>query len=63
MLGTRFTVKFEVSNNVVKCYYNGVWKFDYPATFSGCTGEKKVPNESCAASGENVIYDLKVTHQ
>ncbi|ATB28376.1 polysaccharide lyase family 7 protein [Melittangium boletus] len=75
VLGTRFTVKFEVSNNVVKCYYNGVWKFDYPATFSGayfkagayvqssCTGEKKVPNESCAAYGENVIYDLKVTHQ
>jgi hypothetical protein len=74
-LGTRFTVRFEVSNDEVKCYYNDELKYTYPKSFSGayfkagayvqssCQGDKKVAGESCDAYGEVEIYDVKVTHQ
>jgi hypothetical protein len=74
-LGTRFTVQFEVSNDQVKCSYNGELKYTYPKTFSGayfkagayvqssCQGDKKVTGESCDAYGEVEIYDVEVTHQ
>ncbi|UQA57188.1 polysaccharide lyase family 7 protein [Polyangium aurulentum] len=74
-LGTRFTVKFEVSNNQVKCYYNGALKYTYPKTFSGayfkagaytqssCQGDKQVAGESCSAYGEVEIYDVQILHQ
>jgi hypothetical protein len=72
VLGTRFTVKFVVSGNQVKSYYNGVLKETYNKTFSGayfkagayvqssCTS---VAGESCSAYGEVVIYGVTVTHQ
>ncbi len=75
VLGTRFNVKFEVSNNQVKCYYNGALKYTYPKTFSGayfksgayvqssCQGEKQVPGESCSAYGEVEVYDVQILHQ
>lgn len=75
VLGTRFTVGFEVANNAVKCYYNGALKYTYSKSFSGayfkagayvqssCQGSKKVAGESCSAYGEAVIYDVDVQHQ
>jgi hypothetical protein len=72
-LGTRFKVKFVVSGNKVKCYYNGVLKYTYNKTFTGyfkagayvlssCKGSKKVSGESCDAFGEVVIYNVSVSH-
>ncbi|EYF01166.1 polyguluronate lyase precursor [Chondromyces apiculatus DSM 436] len=75
VLGTRFTVKFEVQNNVVKCYYNGTLAYSYPKSFTGayfkagayvqssCQGSKKITGESCSAYGEVELYDLQVQHQ
>ena len=75
VLGTRFKVKFVVSNNQVQSYYNGVLKETYPVTFSGayfkagayvqssCKGSKQVAGESCDAYGEVIIYNVSVTHQ
>lgn len=74
ILGTKFKVKFVVSNNTVYSYYNDVLKETYPITFSGayfkagayvqssCKGAKKVTNELCDAYGEVVIYKVTVTH-
>lgn len=74
-LGTRFNVKFEVENNAVKCYYNGVLRYTLNASFSGayfkagaytqssCQGTKKVAGELCSAYGEVEIYDVQVQHQ
>ncbi|MCS3801230.1 polysaccharide lyase family 7 protein [Niastella sp. OAS944] len=74
-LGTKFKVKFEVSGNQVKSYYNDALVETYPVHFSGayfkagtyvqssCQGKKKVPGELCDAYGEVVIYKVSVTHQ
>jgi Alginate lyase/Fibronectin type III domain len=75
VLGTRFKVKFIVSNNQVQSYYNDVLRETYPITFSGayfkagayvqssCKGSKQVPGELCTAYGEVLIFSLTVTHQ
>ena len=73
--GKRFKVKFIVSNNEVKSFYNGVLKEIYPVTFSGayfkagayvqssCKGSKQVIGELCNAYGEVIIYNITVKHQ
>jgi hypothetical protein len=73
-LGDRFTVAFEVEDDHVDCYYNGAFIYSHPQAFAGayfkagayvqssCQGEKQVPDESCDAYGEVVIYDLSVEH-
>lgn len=73
VLGTRFKVKFVVSNNQTKCYYNDVLMYTLNQSYSGayfkagaytqssCTGTPG-PSESCSAYGEVVIYGLSVTH-
>ncbi|CAN5167083.1 hypothetical protein BH09PAT2_BH09PAT2_07950 [soil metagenome] len=74
-LGTRFNVKFVVTNNTIKYYYNGTLvPFTYNKIFSGayfkagaytqsaCQGDKKVAGETCDAYGEVEIYDVQVTH-
>jgi hypothetical protein len=74
VLGTRFKVKFVVSGNQTKCYYNDVLKYTLSKSYSGayfkagaytqssCTGTPG-PSESCSAYGEVVIYNVTVTHQ
>jgi hypothetical protein len=75
VLGDRFTVAFEVSDDHVDCYYNDALVYTHEQAFSGayfkagayvqssCQGDKKVPDESCEAFGEVVIHDLAVTHE
>jgi hypothetical protein len=76
VLGTRFKVKFVVSNNQTKCYYNDVLKYTHNQTYSGAyfkagaytqssckSGGNPGPTESCDAYGEVVIYGLSVSHQ
>lgn len=74
VLGTRFKVKFVVSGNQTKCYYNDVLKYTLSKSYSGayfkagaytqssCTGTPG-SSESCSAYGEVVIYNVTVTHQ
>lgn len=74
VLGTRFKVKFVVSGNQTKCYYNDVLKYTLSKSYSGayfkagaytqssCTGTPG-SSESCSAYGEVVIYNVAVTHQ
>lgn len=74
VLGTRFKVKFVVSNNQTKCYYNDVLMYTHNQSYSGayfkagaytqssCTGTPG-PSESCSAYGEVVIYNVTVSHQ
>lgn len=75
VLGTRFKVKFVVSNNQTKCYYNGTLMYTHNQSYSGAyfkagaytqsscqPGKNPGPTESCSAYGEVVIYGLSVTH-
>jgi hypothetical protein len=74
VLGTRFKVKFVVSNNQTKCYYNDVLMYTHNQSYSGayfkagaytqssCTGTPG-SSESCSAYGEVVIYNVTVSHQ
>ncbi|HEV7783540.1 MAG TPA: polysaccharide lyase family 7 protein [Chitinophagaceae bacterium] len=74
VLGTRFKVKFVVSNNQTKCYYNDVLKYTLNQSYSGayfkagaytqssCTGTPG-SSESCSAYGEVLIYNVTVSHQ
>lgn len=75
VLGTRFKVKFVVSNNQTKCYYNDVLMYTHNQSYSGAyfkagaytqsscqPGKNPGPTESCSAYGEVVIYGLSVTH-
>ena len=74
VLGTRFKVKFVVSGNQTKCYYNDVLKYTLSKSYSGayfkagaytqssCTGTPG-SSESCSAYGEVLIYNVTVTHQ
>lgn len=74
VLGTRFKVKFVVSGNQTKCYYNDVLKYTLSKSYSGayfkagaytqssCTGTPG-SSESCSAYGEVIIYNVTVTHQ
>ncbi len=76
VLGTRFKVKFIVSGNQTKCYYNDVLKYTLSKSYSGAyfkagaytqssckSGQNPGPSESCSAYGEVVIYNVTVTHQ
>lgn len=76
ILGTRFKVKFVVSNNQTKCYYNDVLMYTHNQSYSGAyfkagaytqssckSGGNPGPTESCDAYGEVVIYGLSVSHQ
>lgn len=76
VLGTRFKVKFVVSGNQTKCYYNDVLKYTLNQSYSGAyfkagaytqssckSGGNPGPSESCSAYGEVVIYNVTVTHQ
>jgi hypothetical protein len=74
VLGTRFKVKFVVSNNQTKCYYNDALIYTHNQSYSGayfkagaytqssCTGTPG-SSESCSAYGEVVIYNVTVSHQ
>lgn len=74
VLGTRFKVKFVVSGNQTRCYYNDALIYTHNQSYSGayfkagaytqssCTGTPG-SSESCSAYGEVVIYNLTVTHQ
>ena len=67
-LGDRFTVAFEVSDDHVDCHYNDNFVYSHPQAFAGahvqssCQGDKQVPDESCEAHGEVVVYDVSVEH-
>lgn len=76
VLGTRFKVKFVVSNNQTKCYYNDTLMYTHNQSYSGAyfkagaytqssckSGGNPGPTESCDAYGEVVIYGLSVSHQ
>nr|WP_199159181.1 polysaccharide lyase family 7 protein [Pedobacter sp. ASV2] len=75
LLGTRFTVKFVVSNNQTQCYYNDELKYTFDGSFnnayfkagayvqSSCKGKKKTEGESCDAYGEVEIYNVWVKHE
>jgi Alginate lyase len=76
VLGTRFKVKFVVSGNQTKCYYNDVLKYTLSKSYSGAyfkagaytqssckSGGTPGPSESCSAYGEVLIYNVTVTHQ
>ncbi|MET0392927.1 MAG: polysaccharide lyase family 7 protein [Chitinophagaceae bacterium] len=76
VLGTRFRVKFVVSNNQTQCYYNDVLKYTLNQSYSGAyfkagaytqssckPGKNPGPDESCDAYGEVVIYNVTVSHQ
>ncbi len=75
VLGTRFKVKFVVSGNQTKCYYNDALAYTLNKSYSGAyfkagvytqsscqPGRNPGPSESCSAYGEVVIYNLAVTH-
>ncbi|MEO1337722.1 MAG: polysaccharide lyase family 7 protein, partial [Myxococcota bacterium] len=73
-LGTRVTLKFEVSNNQTRAYYNGNLFHTYNKSFSGayfrtgaytqsaCAGSKKVSGESCSSYGEVEIFNIDLSH-
>jgi len=72
VLGTQFNVKFVVSNNQTKCYYNNALGCTYNGSFYGayfkagayvqssCRGKKKTEGKSCSAYGEVEIYNVWV---
>jgi hypothetical protein len=74
VLGTRFKVKFVVSGNQTRCYYNDTLMYTLNQSYSGayfkagaytqssCTGTPG-SSESCSAYGEVVIYNVTVSHQ
>ncbi len=74
-LGTKFSVKFEVSGGVVKYYYNGaLLNYTQKKSFSGAyfkagnylqsnPSDGKSSGESTNSFADVSIYDLKVTHQ
>jgi hypothetical protein len=74
-LGTRFNVKFVVSNNETKCYYNGDLKYTYAGSFSGAyfkagayvqssnRGKKKTEGELATAYGAVEIFNTWVKHE
>lgn len=71
-LNRRFTVKFEVANNVTKYYYNGnLVPYTLNKSYSGAyfkagayTQANCSNNSPCSADnyGEVIIYNLQVTH-
>jgi poly(beta-D-mannuronate) lyase len=68
-LGTVFTVKFVVKNGGVKCYYNDEYIYTYEVETSGCyfkagvyTQSNTSKGDDADAYGENIIYDLSVSH-
>lgn len=74
-LGTRFNVKFVVSNNQTQCYYNGDLKYTYNGSFSGAyfkagvyvqssnRGKKKTDGELPTAYGAVEIFNTWVKHE
>ena len=73
-LGTRIRIRFEVSNNQTRAYYNGELFHVYNQSYSGayfktgaytqsaCAGSKDVPGESCSSFGEVEIFDIDLSH-
>lgn len=73
-LGTTVTIKFVVSNNQTKAYYNGTLFHTLNQSYSGayfktgaytqsaCGGDKEVDGESCSAYGEVEIFDINLSH-
>ncbi|MEO1230793.1 MAG: polysaccharide lyase family 7 protein [Myxococcota bacterium] len=73
-LGTRVRLKFVVSNNQTRCYFNGSLFHTHNESYSGayfktgayvqsaCSGSKDVPGESCSSYGEVEIFDIDLSH-
>ena len=73
-LGTRVRIRFEVSNNQTRAYFNGDLFHVHNQSFSGayfktgaytqsaCSGSKDVPGESCSSYGEVEIFDIDLIH-
>lgn len=73
-LGQRVTLKFVVSNNQTKAYYNGSHFHTLNKSYSGayfktgaytqsaCSGDKDVSGESCSSYGEVEIFNINVSH-
>lgn len=71
VLGTRFQAKFEVSNDQIRAYYNGVLQATIPASFSGAYFKAGVYTQAnCSNSspcdsgnyGQVIVYRVAVTH-
>ncbi len=73
-LGTRVTLRFEVSNNQTRAYYNGNLIHTLNQSYSGayfktgaytqsaCSGSRDVPGESCSSYGEVEIFRIDLRH-
>lgn len=69
-LGTRYTIKVVAANGVIKVYYNNVLKVTYNKVDSGCyfkagmyTQSNTTKGDLPTAYGEDVIYNVQVTHK
>lgn len=73
-LGQRVKLKFVVSNNQTRAYYNGSLFHTLNKSYSGayfktgayvqsaCAGDKDVSGESCSSYGEVEIFDIYLDH-
>jgi hypothetical protein len=67
--GTRYTVRFNASGGHIKVLYNGIQKYDFKASRSGCYFKAGAYTQSNPSKGDLptdygnvIIYGLKVTH-
>ncbi len=73
-LGQRVKLKFVVSNNQTRAYYNGSLFHTHNQSYSGayfktgaytqsaCGGNNDVSGESCSSFGEVEIFDINLSH-
>lgn len=73
-LGQRVVLKFVVSNNQTRAYYNGSLFHTHNQSYSGayfktgaytqsaCEGDNDVSGESCNSYGEVEIFDINLSH-
>jgi hypothetical protein len=67
--GTPYTIQMSASDGHIVIYYNGVQKFDFANTTTGCyfkvgayTQSNVSKGDASSAYGQVVIYNLHVTH-
>lgn len=75
VLGTRFSVMFDVADGQTKCFYNGKLVYLHKEKFEGayfkvgayvqssCKGDKKVIGESCDSYGAVEVFNTWVKHE
>jgi len=67
--GTPYTIQMSASDGHIIIYYNGVQKFDFANTTTGCyfkvgayTQSNVSKGDAASAYGQVIVYNLHVTH-